>query len=264
MCASVVAMCGAGCANRPATSQERADSFAPYLETKINGERAANFLVRRTALVLGGISPAATGDLLTSGQSSKVTFSPNSFSVGSATAIDARGYFITAAHVLTTEPLLIFWVEGMKMRSATPRVVWRGEAARKEPDLAILKVPAPLEAAFSWSQTLPVGDRVLGAGPNYDEPGQYEIAYIAGRIVEVIPHPESTPSRITVLHSAPGHGGDSGGPITNTEGALIAVSIGDASKTFFPFWRSEKRGRAFRPDLVWLQRLIDADAALNP
>lgn len=215
-------------------------------------------------MILGGMSPVSSSDFLVDGRPSKVDFSSDTFSVGSATAIDARGYFITAAHVLSNQPVIIIWIEGSKLKSATPRVVWRGDTARKEPDLAILKIPSPLEATFSWSQSVALDESVLGVGPNYDQRGNYAFAHIGGRVLEVIPHPESTPSRITVIHSAPGHAGDSGGPITDTSGGLLAVSIGDASKTFLSFWRYEKRGRAFRPDLVWLQSLIDGDSVANP
>jgi S1-C subfamily serine protease len=237
--------------------QERIESARTLDGRQLRGQPALEFMRARSAVVL---ADPASGT-----QPGRIAFT----SLGTAAAIDRRGYFVTAAHVLSTaSPALVLDAPARVVRA---RVVWRGDPGRKQPDLALVHVPLALDGAFEWAPDVVPGAGVVGAGPTRTtapaadrQPLTLALSIFAGTI-----HNASFEGRDRrwqiVSASAPSVPGDSGGPLVNLAGRLVGVITG--ARWTFGFARSwtllqpRTTGTlAVRPDLEWLRPIIDADA----
>lgn len=250
----------AGCTHI-ATTQERIASFAPYADTRIAGEPVPAFLFARVAFLISGAEvkteKAIDGQIA---GAELIVGNPDHLAFGSATPIDRRGYFLTAAHCVANEPVYLMSTGTNGQKSvARASVVWRAPGGKDELDLAVLRIEQPVEWTLEWDPIYHRSEAVVFAGLNYDKLQNYDFGCAAGRITRIDLRPKATPPFEYIYHQAPVHGGDSGGPLTTPDGKLIAINTGGGSIRLGPF--SYFVGRAERPDLGWLQRLINADCA---
>jgi S1-C subfamily serine protease len=234
----------AGCVNHISTTAERAASFSPYAQREIGTANVRDFLLSRSALLVVG-DPAAPA-------------------IGYATAIDRRGYFLTAAHCVADDVAHVTVSRVGDERHLEPvQVIWRGDLDRHQPDVAILYDPNPLEASFEWASRINPDDVVFSVGPNYerDHGGPLAVACFAGRVVGSAEPAELMPAVRRIVHTAPLHPGDSGGPLVTSDGRLLGINVESEARLKLPDLSVTLRGRAYRPDLGWLRRLIDDDYA---
>ena len=218
------------------------------------------FLASRTAFLISGdhlkVTVAETNPSVFTYQASNSTFK-----VGSASAIDHRGYFLTAAHCVKKEaPYLLFGL-GRQLQAEPARVVWRGDVSKGEPDLALLWVPRTLDRVFEWASDFKAGDQVVAVGPNYHPPFDIKVVCFAGTLNECTTRSGIGPRARSISHNAPLHGGDSGGPLVDLDGRLIAINV-RVERTFsFLHPLGKRLSFADHPDLPWLYQLIEGHAA---
>jgi S1-C subfamily serine protease len=178
--------------------------------------------------------------------------------LGSATPIDRRGYLLTAAHcVATGKPHVVLFRDG-KLTAEPARVVWRGDRTKGEPDIAILFVARGLDQIYEWSTGFAVKDRIMSTGPSYERVGDFTITGVGGVIAQRWTERQGPVSCEFISHSAPIHRGDSGGPLLTERGQLIGINVAVTLPIYQP-WRSAS-GKAVRPDLEWLSRILATDA----
>jgi S1-C subfamily serine protease len=237
----LAAVCTGGCAPHTFPSdRERVDSFRTLVGSRVGSESLEQYLRRRTAVLIGE-NPG--GELR----------------ISEAVAVDAGGYFLTAAHCIESAELHLFYFDGSHVRVASPRVV----AVRKDKlhdDFAVLHVQGTTRCVFEWAEgQLLDGLEVaaaVGGGP--DEPRSKGLIVsapqcLAGRIMSVAP---SDSIAMRILHDLPLRPGDSGGPLATAEGKLIGINTGVRVS-----WLGEAVGMAVRPDPRWVRRQIARDAA---
>jgi S1-C subfamily serine protease len=245
------------------TSAQRRASFLPYAATTIGGESLPKFLAARTALLL-------TADRLSVSTTSpetpgEFTLKANGFSdFGVATAVDSRGYFLTAAHCLGEHAPYLLIASGAGVRAEQATVVWRGDVSKHEPDLALLYVGHPVSRVFAWTADSKQGDRVFALGPDFDQPAEVAMAGLSGVILPPSEMPKMTPAVSSTNHTAPLHHGDSGGPLTDTAGRLLGINVSMNLDPSYVNMGRLKYSEAIRPDLVWLNDMISAHAAKQP
>lgn len=248
-------LAGSGCAVHVSTVTERSTSFAPYADTNVGAQNIRDFALLRYAFIMSAedlvFKPSETGE---------VSFTAaKDLSYGSAAAADSRGYFLTAAHcVKDSPPYLVFRSSG-KLRVERARVVWRGDASRKEPDIAILHVSHPVDHVFSWAHDLKVGDTVLGVGPSYEKSLHMGAQCFAGRTSKLTAKTQTEPHHIVISHTGPGRLGDSWGPLLSSDGRLLGINVRVGLEYSIPRLSFEQWTYAIQPDLVWLADVIDRD-----
>jgi S1-C subfamily serine protease len=250
----------AGGCTHVVTPHERRKSFAPHETAPIGAEPSRSFLLARTAVLIGGAEIIARNSA--DGKIAHLeaqTSNPGALAYGSATVIDRRGYLLTAAHCVAREPIYVLFggSDGIARLEKTT-VVWQGDDRKKEPDLAVLRVSQTIESVFEWSHVFQPKDAGLAAGLDYDQPLNFDMGCVAGKITR-INRPSAVPGHEDIYHDAPLHGGDSGGPLTSRDGRLIGINVAAGSLRIWPFLL--KVSIAQRPNLAWLQTMIDADFA---
>jgi S1-C subfamily serine protease len=247
-----------GCARYNNTPARRDDSFLPYTDAKVGQVSLRDFLRARSAVVFKGHHLSIGTNAHEFWVKGTVT------GIGSAAAIDRRGYFMTAAHCVEKEPFLLVWFDQCQVQARSARIVWRGDESKKEPDLALLQVSSPLQDVFEWTPTVTNGEPIVAAGISVVSNAIINRQCMAGKILKldtgsttVLPH------YTCVSHDAPLHSGDSGGPLVSIDGRLVGINC-DAvigRPHFISFTVETLSGEAQRPDLDWLRRLIEQDAA---
>jgi S1-C subfamily serine protease len=249
-----------GC-QHPVTTPDRRASFAPHAAREVSGVPLRDFLLERTAILVGG--PGVT--LRPGVQRPRLQLAGEAGGepwIGSAVVIDPRGYLLTAGHCITGATTHLVWnSRDTALRVERARVVWRGDDRQGDPDLAILRVAHAPAAAFAWTGEVQPGEAVVAVGVDYEPSREIEADCVAGAITRI---QERVTARASahIFHDAPLHAGDSGGPLTTPDGRLIGINTGAGSLQVWPFsWRV---ARAERPDLTWLQRVIDDDFARHP
>ena len=236
-------------------------------------EGLADFARRRVATLLWGAEQltltqaiGADGRLQTG-----FKFSPHGeFGYGKATAVDARGYFLTAAHCVRREPVYLIWTEDAggipRSQLLRARVVFQGEAAGTGTDLAVLRVGQQVGPVFAWGEVPPVGTPVASVGQDSAPAGNYGIAMdlLGGRLLGQSAHPEAAPPRVTLFHTALIQRGDSGGPVLDFAGRLLAINVAYATGEESFGAAIRVHATAHRPDLAWLGGVIEADWRRHP
>jgi S1-C subfamily serine protease len=259
--ALVLALLG-GCLQAPATAVERAASFQALTARRVGDEALQDFVARRTALLIGGMPAGAVCSLPGDSVGSFVKAVHGRYALGSATAIDGRGYFLTAAHCVDWPSLHVLYFDADGVRLSAARLVWRGDSSRN--DLAVLAIDRPLTAYFAWADGIEIGNAVVGVGPEY-EPENFGLGYFSGVALKLEPWAgPAVPAGMTLYHTGPMHLGDSGGPLANPDGQLIGINVGDIHELDILRFSYQKASRAHRPDLDWLRDLMESDFASNP
>jgi S1-C subfamily serine protease len=248
----------AGCVQ--ATLHERKGSLYTCSEGDIGKAPTKDFLTSRTAVLI-------SGDHLTITQpptnSERFDFKATSrtFGIGCATAVDRRGYFLTASHAVGKEPPWLIFGPGNKLQARPGQVVWRGVVTNGEPDLALLYVPCALGEVFEWGSDFKTGDRIIAVGSNQRRKSfDFQVVCLTGALRECASN-SVTDVRRAVFHTAPLHRGDSGGPLVAMDGRLIGIDV-RCTKVFsllHPFGR--RLNCAEHPDLPSLRKVIERHEA---
>jgi hypothetical protein len=261
----LVILCLSGGCVHHNTRAQRDASFAPYKDAKVGAERLGDYLLVRSAVLF----MADRVDILSSGTNFSFSYAwTNLHDSGMATAIDPRGYFLTAAHCVEDKrPCWLLFQGYDKVRVERARIVWRGHRKKGEPDLAILCVSQPIGATFPWATEFTNGSLAVEVGVRRDNfPRELEPQCMAGKVLEVSKASSAGPLDYSVVfHSSPMRPGDSGGPVVLSDGRLLGINV----IINFDFQWSHlalnfEHTQAHRPDLAWLRKVIDADAALFP
>jgi len=249
----------AGCVHY-STPAERNASFSAYKDVKVAEESLRAYLITRSGILL-----EAENLNTTSRGTYSVRFpTKNALSYGTAAAIDKRGYFLTAAHCVEKGQVWLAFLRDGKLRVDHARIVWRGDFKKRDPDLAILCVSHPIDQTFQWAAGFTNGSPVVGVGLRVeDHPRNLQPQCMAGRVLKVSGALGKDSLYYSVVsHSSPLRHGDSGGPLTLTDGRLLGINV-IASPGFQ--WNhlsfAIEYGEAHRPDLVWLRKVIETDAA---
>ena len=257
------------------TTVQRNDTIAPYRETKIDGVPLDKFLVSRTVQVIAGRELVFEPVTQSAGPAT-INFHASGkepLNMGKAVAIDSRGYFLTAAHVVRSGPITVFFGAGLSWGHFAARLVWLGDNAPGQPDLAVIHIDTNVPVTFAWSQSSYVGDTVFAVGPNlvstkltwktYTK--NFSDGLVAGKLLSAPAFTTAHLQTVILTDDLPLHPGDSGGPLADGQGQLIGVNITGQ----YDYIRS-KRGEpkmftshAIRPELVWLQQLIEEDLTTN-
>ena len=244
--------------------EKRRASFQPFANLQMGGVGVSQFIQARTAIILAGVlldSAKTTREGDTTLASYRVGSRTRRATMqGSATAIDPRGYFSTAAHCIDSELLTLIYIDaGTLTLAANVREVWRGSPKAGEPDLALLCIDRPIRRYFAWTPPPPDGEVVIASGMNSRVGSDVtELQSTAGKILDTTRHDGKTPASrfATIWHEAPVRSGDSGGPLLTREGKLIAVTTHGGIAALRPI---SPPGIAVQPDLDWLRKLINAD-----
>lgn len=246
--------CLLGCVHL-ASHEEKIASFKPFSHSRIGNQTLQEYLEARTAVLIAGAKPisvtprdGAIGvELMPVGTDGKVD-------IGSATAVAADGYFLTAAHCLHRQPVFLVISTPTGPRGVICRVVWRPPPrAENLCDMAILKIDVPMEYAFAMADNsdLVAGEPLVTAGGNGEA---------GGHLLSASPNNPSpaydVPFSYAIIHDIPLAQGDSGGPLTTLDGKLIGIEILATGLYLGP-----RQGIALRPDPLWLRRQIDNDRA---
>lgn len=224
------------------------------------GRRIGTFLSTRTAWLV------QTHYSLTNTQSGKASLGV--YGSGCAAAIDHRGYFLTAAHCLTTNRVYLILFDSQTNTSDVlrPTVVWRGDTSKGGPDLALLHVDTTLDHVFDWSNgDFDPGDPVMAVGlARGAKWGDfYGLAFLGGKVLGCRKL-SGDGGESSVAVDVPIQPGDSGGPLLDPRGRLIGVTTTGfhpvvqlfLTESLFP-------NRVQRPDRKWLSDLIEHDAAIR-
>ena len=204
----------------------KAESQALVERDRIAGEPAAQFVGRRTALLIGGPGRVTT-KLAPNGRTAMVAWEMKPEhkpgGISSAAAITDDGYFLTAAHAVSEARMQLVRPDRNGLGVGRVRVVWRGDPERGGPDLALIHAPSRGQAFLTPvdPDTAPHRSRVWTGGF-----GDVRQNQSRGRLRFVGPWKTGADGSRwrTVEHSAPLMRGDSGGPLVDGSGRLLGVN----------------------------------------
>jgi S1-C subfamily serine protease len=247
----------AGCVHDSTTAQ-RDNSFLPYAGAKVGDAGLREFLIARSGVLVVGkqlvVADSGAGNRSPSihGQIS---------GVGTAAAIDRRGYFLTAAHCVKNGPVWLLFPGNGGVEARLVRVVWRGDRSKNQPDLAVLAVSPPLQDVFEWTPACTNGDSVVAVGISPVSARLIKTQCMAGKVLSVAAEENAVSRHTTISHSAPLRRGDSGGPLATADGRLIGINVSfEAGLQWKSLSLEPLSGEAQRPDIKWLRQTIEHDA----
>jgi hypothetical protein len=250
----------AGCVHY-STPAERDASYSSYKDFKVGQESLRKYLIARSAALF------MAGEIDTTRVSTNFMWISNSIGwYGTAAAIDQRGYFLTAAHCVKRGQFWLAFLRDGKLQMERARVVWRGDVKKREPDLAILCVSRPISQTFEWAAEFTNESPVIDVGLSLDNHSRVlKTQCMAGKIVKVSEALSADSSDYEVVsHNSPLRHGDSGGPLVLSDGRLLGINVSETLDFQWGHLSFEpEHGEAHRPNLVWLRKVIDADAALQ-
>jgi hypothetical protein len=250
----------AGCVHY-STPAERDASFSPYKDAKVGQESLRKYLVDRSAVLL-----LADELDVTRPTTNFIRIINTSTWRGTAAAIDRRGYFLTAAHCVERGQFWVAFQRAGKIEVERARIVWRGDVAKKEPDLAVLSVGTPIDQVFDWAAEFTNGTPIMDVGLSYN--GQSRVVKtqcMAGKILSISDGSGASSPHFTVIsHDSPLRHGDSGGPLVSSDGRLLGINVsGDIGIQWRHLMIEPLYYEAHRPNLEWLREVVDRDAALQ-
>jgi len=257
---SILCLMGSGCVHF-GTPAEREASFAPYKEAKVGATGLREYLIARSAILL------QAGELEATNSSTNFLWIADAKTLhacGMAAAIDRRGYFLTAAHGVQAGQCWLIFSRAGKVQMLRARVVWGGAVTKTGPDLAVVKVASPLDEVFDWGADYANGKPVVAVGSSlHAHSPMVKTQCLAGKILRVSGGGAAPASFTIIAHDAPLHPGDSGGPLVSPDGRLLGI---DVSVETGMQWRRltevPVQATALRPELEWLWRIVEQDAAL--
>jgi S1-C subfamily serine protease len=235
-----------------ATQEEKEASFRPYLDVHVGAVPLRDFLEARTAVLVAGAEPL---EVVTEKDEVGVKLKPadpdGAVDVGSASALSADGYYLTAAHCVHRTPVFLVIPTPAGPQAYPARIVWKSPDSSTDCDLAILKIHVAPPALFDIAppSALQIGDVVVTSGANGEA---------AGHLLTVNAEPASndgsTPAFLELIHDVPLTHGDSGGPLILLDGRLIGVEVLVRGS-----YLTGAHGVALLPDAEWLTTLIAKD-----
>lgn len=258
----MVGLICAGCVTRTTTNAERAASMKPYERMAVGAESMHNYIVARSAFLIGAEQLKVLPAVKTSATYRR-NFRVRSSDVhcGTASAIRSDGYFLTAAHnIQGAAPHLAFFQDG-RIQFHQSRVVWRGDVAKREPDLAVLHVPVRLKAVLEWAPEVERGMLAFAGGLDCEAGPKFQLVTLSGQVSGVAKPSWLHRGRTTIFHRSPVHVGDSGGPLVSEQGQLLGINVELRPSSVFRGLRATPLSVAHRPDPAWLKQVIEADAA---
>ena len=257
----ILCLSAAGCV-RFSTPAERDASFSPHYNAKVGAEDLWAYLIARAGILIGAESLAPTAL-----NTNSVRFATKkALAYGTAAPIDERGYFLTAAHSVGKGQVWVGFRRNGKSQVERARIVWRGDKKKEEPDLAVLCVSQPIGSTFQWAANFTNGSPVVHVGLRVDDHARHlQPQCMAGRVLKVSEALSADSLDYTVVsHSSPLRPGDSGGPLVLSDGRLLGINVMVRPDFQWSHLSFEQHSEAHRPDLLWLRKIIDADAALFP
>ncbi len=238
--------------------ERKEESVVQWKDRRVGKPGAGEYLSERTAILIGG-DTRIDFEFHATSFTMRAASRGGDFSIGSAAAVAADGYYLTAAHCLNDKGLrLISYTGGGLIYTQDVRTVWSGEDVGL--DLALIHIPAKSLAFFSLADAHAIqpGAEVLAGGV-----GGLKYSQSAGSILSVREREDGTGRRWkAVVHSAPLIKGDSGGPVMNEGGRLVGItSTGGAFGLGLPGirWVHAYRAGAIWVDPGWVRGLISAD-----
>ncbi|MGA3068431.1 MAG: serine protease [Tepidisphaeraceae bacterium] len=248
-----------GCAqfSQP-TDADRSASFQAYQFSQIDGVNLQQFIRRRTAVILSGAPIAAAA---AQGRTLTIDLARNRadvLEIGHACAISADGYFLTAGHCIDAKRNYLVWSDEQSAHISVPRIVFREFDPESHIDLAVIHIDANLASIFSWSDddkpipgrpAVALGfARLNGLGRHR---GSLVPMFLGGQIRSV----EVAGSDFQIVHSdLPFRNGDSGGPLVSLDGKLLGIH-----SSVINYWLTRPTAAAIRPNLAWLDRILQDD-----
>jgi hypothetical protein len=172
-----------GCVTRTTTNAERAASMKPYQRMAVGSDSMHNFIIARSAFLIGAEQLKVLPTIKTAATYRR-NFRVRSSNVhcGTAAAIRSDGYFLTAAHnIQGSAPHLAFFQDG-RIQFYRSRIVWRGDVAKREPDLAVLHVPARLKAVLEWSPGVERGTLAFAGGLDCEAGPKFKLVTLSGQV----------------------------------------------------------------------------------
>ncbi len=234
-------------------------SFTPYAETKVGNTRLCQFLVLRCGVVFRTDELRSTG-LETN--TSNFSLNGRNNGLGTATAVDKRGYFLTAAHCVKMEPVWMVFLNHDELKMSRAQLVWRGDVSKGQPDIAILRVPFALQEVFEYAKEFKKGDSVVGVGLSPEGGHNLVTQCVAGKVLACEDKPTASPPFQILNHDLPLRRGDSGGPIVSTHGQLLGVNVsGQVGVRWGRLSIEPLYWQAHRLSPAWIEHIIDQDAA---
>ncbi len=238
-----------------------------------------NYVLLRTAAVISGEglelkefrNNSFSADGTPQEVSAKVYFKPGvkKIAMGSAAAVDRRGYLVTAAHCIEeggieVDVFLMFSRSKALQVLKKARIVWSGrDPSGNGLDFAVLKIASPLNYVFEWGPMPENDESVLGVGVSNeaDSTALSIMAAFGGRVLTTYERQKSGVKSAIICHDCPLREGNSGGPLINREGQLLGANFA-VYRSVESFVMGYKHGSyAARPDAEWLAELIEQDYA---
>lgn len=262
-----------GACASPYTRSEKWASFREQASLRIEGVPAAEYLKSRCALLVRSALVRQAG-VRDGALDIRLDAPPGATcSLGMAVALTRDGYYLTAAHCVSGKqvratgdglfvvekevpepPMSVVVTDGREARHGQAFLVWISERG----DLALVRSrAAPFGAFERFAEDVAEGDRLLAAGyatlmeaPELADPERYT-GPSAGRARGAGP---ATEEYREVRHDVPVEAGDSGGPLSTPEGALVGVNTRIVGGLF-------GRGPSVTLQPRWerLRAIIDAD-----
>ncbi|MDF1826470.1 MAG: serine protease [Verrucomicrobiales bacterium] len=276
---SIVALVLLGsCKVTDVSDEEQSASLKPYSDHKIEGSAIEDYFSGRTAILIGadGLEineekeESSSGSSETRDISVRVKLdSGERMEVGTAAAIDARGYFVTAGHCLDGREIYALYTNKNKevvIEKAHP--VWVRASSLSEIDFALFRVDGDPFGTFKWAGSFKSEEAVFSAGTtvnvNRDEdpPFHFKTDSFAGVLKKSREVKFEKTKFQLIWHRSPVRRGNSGGPFVNEKGELLGVNYA-ATGSIRRAAGAEvtPTGLAIRPDQEWIRNLIEEDWA---
>jgi S1-C subfamily serine protease len=248
----------------------RAASVEPWVQRKIDGRPAKTYgLARRAMLIIGADHvdiELKDNRFMTLSNFTCKGRPLDSIGKGTAAAITADGYFVTAAHCLPTDPdrpFLIIIDANPLPTAFVGRVVhscWDpalGCVGKSFADFAIIHAEGAKPRCFEWSpaESLQPKAPILAFGI---ADGSESTA--GGEFIGLVTSDEGkrrAPYLEKFAFSAPTTSGDSGGPVMLADGTLLGV-LCEVHLTLKP---DEWHNEGIRADPAWVKDIIAGDRA---